>query len=190
MIVKIEEIRDPGLHLEEPVPVDLVRAALEDAGGGDFRSERGFRLVADLQRVGPGVLLEGRFTAEVVVPCGRCAGDVSLTLPTSFTLNLVPASLAAHAGIEEEGEDDEQAERAGSFQMDDAEQETFDGKRIDLDPILREQLLLALPMNALCREDCKGLCGVCGQNLNERACGCDPRVPDPRLAPLKHVKLH
>src|SRR5918996_3166666 len=141
MIVKIEEIRDPGLHLEEPVPVDLVRAALEDAGGGDFRSERGFRLVADLQRVGSGVLLEGRFTAEVAVPCGRCAGDVSLTLPTSFTLNLVPASPGADVGLEE-GEDDEQADRAGSFRLDDAEQETFDGKQIDLNPILREQLLL------------------------------------------------
>src|SRR5919106_5487767 len=125
MIVKIEEIRDPGLHLEEPVPVDLVRAALEDAGGGDFRSERGFRLVADLQRVGPGVLLEGRFTAEVVVPCGRCAADVRLTLPTSFTLNLVPDSRAEDAAAEGEGEDDEDAERAGSFRLEDAEEETF-----------------------------------------------------------------
>ena len=189
MIVRIEEIREPGLHVEEPVPVELVRAALQDAGGLDFRPERGFRLVADLQRVGSGVLLEGRFTAEVLVSCGRCAADVRLTLPASFTLNLVPESLRADVGVEEEG-DDEQAERAGSFRLDDAEQETFDGKQINLDPILREQLLLALPMNALCREDCKGLCGMCGQNLNERACGCDPRVPDPRLAALKHVKLH
>jgi uncharacterized protein len=190
MIVKIDEIRDRGLHLEEPVPVELVRAALEDAVGAEFRSERGFRLVADLQRVGSGVLLEGRFTAEVFASCGRCAADVPLTLPIAFTLNLVPRSTGGDEDAEDESGDDEQTERAGSFRLDDAEQETFDGKQIDLDPILREQLLLALPMNALCREDCKGLCGTCGQDLNERACGCDPRVPDPRLAALKHVKLN
>lgn len=190
MIVKIEEIREVGLHLEEPIPVELVRDALEGAEVSEFRSDRGFRLIADLRRVGSGVLLEGRFTAEVVVPCGRCASDVRLTLPTSFTLNLVPNPRAEGAGLDEEGDDDEKAERAGSFRLDDAEQETFDGKQIDLDPILREQLLLALPMNAVCREDCQGLCGMCGQNLNERACGCDPSSPDPRLAALKHIKLN
>jgi uncharacterized protein len=190
MIVRVEGIREAGLHLEEPVPVELVRAALADAEGFEFRAERGFRLVADLQRVGSGVLLEGRFTAEVIVPCARCATDVRLTLPTSFTLNLVPGALGTEARVEEEGDDDETAERGGSFQLVDAEQELFDGKRIDLDPILREQLLLALPMNAVCREDCKGLCGMCGENLNERACGCDPRSPDPRLAALKHIKVN
>ena len=74
--------------------------------------------------------------------------------------------------------------------MDLAEQDTFDGKVIDLDPIVREQLLLALPMSAVCTEDCKGLCTVCGQNLNEKQCGCDTRQVDPRLAALKNIKLN
>jgi uncharacterized protein len=56
---------------------------------------------------------------------------------------------------------------------------------IDLDPVVREQLLLALPGYPVCREDCKGLCTVCGVNLNERDCGCDRHVPDPRWAALE-----
>jgi uncharacterized protein len=190
MIVKIEAIKEGGLHLEEPIPLEQVRAALEDARGAGFASDRGFRLVADLQRVGEGVLVEGRFTAEVMVPCRRCNVDVRLTLPTSFTLNLVPRTHAAADDGLEEGDDDLSADRAGSFRLDDAEIEVFDGKQIDLDPILREQLLLALPMNALCSEECKGLCGMCGQNLNDRACDCDRHPVDPRLAVLKQIKLN
>ena len=70
-----------------------------------------------------------------------------------------------------------------------AEEDTYTGKVIDLDPIVREQVLLALPAYPVCNEGCKGLCPVCGANLNERECGCDRHVPDPRWAGLKNVKL-
>ena len=52
-----------------------------------------------------------------------------------------------------------------------------------------EQILLALPAYPVCGEGCKGLCPVCGANLNERECGCDRKVPDPRWAGLKDIKL-
>ena len=68
--------------------------------------------------------------------------------------------------------------------------EPFDGKTIDLDPIIREQVLLALPVSVLCREDCKGLCTVCGEDLNEKDCGCERKVVDVRLAKLKDIKLN
>ena len=58
-----------------------------------------------------------------------------------------------------------------------------------MDPILREQVLLALPMDALCAERCKGLCAQCGQDLNEKPCGCEQRRVDPRLEPLKNIQL-
>ena len=66
---------------------------------------------------------------------------------------------------------------------------SIDGKVIDLEPIIREHLLLALPMSAVCREDCSGLCTNCGQNLNEKQCGCETKFVDPRLAALKNIKL-
>ena len=50
-------------------------------------------------------------------------------------------------------------------------------------------MLLSLPAYPVCQEGCKGLCSVCGNNLNERECGCDRKVPDPRWAGLAKVKL-
>src|SRR5690606_41706177 len=78
---------------------------------------------------------------------------------------------------------------AGTFTPDEADQILYDGTEVDLAPAVREQILLTLPMSALCKDDCRGLCQVCGQDLNERECGCDRRVTDPRWAALRSVKL-
>ena len=59
---------------------------------------------------------------------------------------------------------------------------------VNLEPVLRETLILSLPMAALCQPECKGLCPVCGGNRNERDCGCDVKVVDPRLAALQDLK--
>ncbi len=190
MNVKVEQIRNEGgLRLNEPVDKAMVQSALDDVPGGGLRADKGFQFIAHLQKVGTGVLLKGEFTAEVVVPCKRCVRDVKIMLPANFTLNLVPEDLAARHGVDDGADDDEHAERGGSFRLEDAEQDTFDGKVIELDPIVREQILLALPMNAVCDDACKGLCGQCGHNLNDSACKCVPPL-DPRLAGLKDIKLN
>ena len=49
--------------------------------------------------------------------------------------------------------------------------------------------VLALPVSVICQDDCKGLCTVCGQDLNEKECGCQRKVVDIRLAKLKDIKL-
>ena len=63
----------------------------------------------------------------------------------------------------------------------------FDGETIILDDLVRDTLLVAEPLRELCKSDCKGLCPVCGQNLNEGICECDAFVPDPRLAALESL---
>ena len=60
---------------------------------------------------------------------------------------------------------------------------------IDVTELLRDVLLAGQPMKNLCKADCKGLCPVCGANLNEGDCGCDKFIVDPRLAALKNFKL-
>ena len=60
---------------------------------------------------------------------------------------------------------------------------------LDVTELLRDELLAGQPMKNLCREDCKGLCPVCGANLNEGECGCEKFFVDPRLAALKDFKL-
>lgn len=59
-----------------------------------------------------------------------------------------------------------------------------DDVHLDLTPLVREDLLLSIPMHALCRPDCKGLCPECGQNWNEGPCNCRPEARDPRFAAL------
>ena len=64
----------------------------------------------------------------------------------------------------------------------------YDGDAIDLEPLFREQFVLAVPFAPLCREDCKGLCPQCGIDRNTGTCSCEPPI-DPRLAALKGLKL-
>ncbi len=188
MLVTIEQIREEGLVLEEPISAELIDQALAHEGKDTgFRAAKGSRLSASLHRVSGNVLVQGSFNAEVLAPCHRCLVDVTLRMPISFTLNLIPRELADRG---KDVEDDEKGERAGTFDLEDSDEELFDGKTIDLDPILREQVLLALPMRVVCVDDCKGLCATCGQNLNEAKCGCEPRAVDPRLAVLKDIKLN
>ncbi len=191
MVVKIEEISEEGLCLTDPVGLDLLSAALSD------ERDRGFSAVGPapakltLARVGAGVLLTGEIELDVVAPCDRCLADVPQRLPIRFTLNLVPEPKKADDAEDDEGgRPADEKERAGSFALADADEETFDGQTIDLDPIVREQVLLALPMRVICREDCKGLCPSCGQDLNVEKCACEPRGIDPRLAVLKNIKLN
>ena len=86
-------------------------------------------------------------------------------------------------------EDDGEGEISGTFTPDEANQLVYEGNEVDLAPAVREQILLALPMGALCVEGCRGLCQACGQNLNVKDCGCDHDVPDPRWAALRSIRL-
>jgi len=89
----------------------------------------------------------------------------------------------------ERPKDNPHGEKSGSFDPRDLDEEPLERQRVELKPAIREQLLLALPMGSLCREDCKGLCASCGQALNEGACDCKPGVVDPRWAQLQKLKL-
>ena len=86
-------------------------------------------------------------------------------------------------------EDDEPANEDGAEVAEgDLDVFPFDGEKIDLEPLFREQFVLAIPFAPLCREDCKGLCPQCGTDLNSGTCSCE-KPTDPRLAALKGLKL-
>jgi uncharacterized protein len=189
MLVKIEEIREEGLQVNKEMSLEQLGEALEGSG---FRATEPLDVAASLRKVSGGVLLKGTFTTRVSAPCKRCLTESRLEVPVSFTLNLIPEALARAEGLVEDDDEEEDrvhGETGGSFDLEDADEELFDGKVINLQPIVREQVLLALPMNAVCKEDCRGLCTQCGQNLNEKECGCDTSFVDPRLAVLKNIKV-
>lgn len=62
-----------------------------------------------------------------------------------------------------------------------------EGSELDAETLLHDEIIVNWPMKILCREDCKGICSVCGQNLNHGACGCDTFVPDPRMAKIQEI---
>jgi uncharacterized protein len=64
----------------------------------------------------------------------------------------------------------------------------YEGDGLELNDVLREEILLALPMQRVCREDCKGICPVCGQNRNQNECRCHTETVDDRWAALKQLK--
>jgi uncharacterized protein len=64
----------------------------------------------------------------------------------------------------------------------------FEGDQVDLEPMVRELVLMELPAAPLCRVDCAGLCPTCGADLNEGPCGCDAETRDPRWAALDALR--
>ncbi len=188
MRVNIDEIKETGLERSW----DVTREQLDEVVRGDRAGYRAFaaaRVTARLERLARRVRLRASTRPELACPCGRCLAPVTVAVPVEFELVLVPAKEAAGQGEGERGDRDE-GPAASSFRAEEADQEQYRGKVIDLDPILREQILLSLPAYPVCRDACKGLCPACGQNLNERECGCDRRVPDPRWAGLEKLKRH
>ncbi len=116
--------------------------------------------------------LIGTVKTELELPCSRCLEPFRMLVDTTFDARFHPA---AELDAAEEREVDE----------DDLETSYYRDDQLDLNELLREQFYLALPMKPLCREDCRGLCPVCGTNRNTATCGCEHVWEDPRLAPLK-----
>jgi uncharacterized protein len=121
------------------------------------------------------IRLRGRFAAGFELQCARCLDPVKQDVAREFELLYRP--LGVDAGRDEISVTDAEAE-IGYYQ----------GEGILLEDVLREQVLLALPLKITCREDCKGLCPHCGKNLNQERCSCAAHVEDPRWAALKEIR--
>jgi uncharacterized protein len=188
MRVNIDEIKDAGLDRSWDLTREQLDAVVADDRAG-YRARAKAHVDAHLEKVERRVRVGVRGVAAVTAACGRCLAPVSLDVPLQFELTLVPEDEYEEEAAPHAEKDGHKGHAGGSFRAREAEEETYAGKTVDLDPFLREQIILALPAYPVCDESCKGLCPVCGANLNERECGCDRHVPDPRWAGLKNVKL-
>jgi uncharacterized protein len=121
------------------------------------------------------IRLQGNLQVTVEAPCDRCLEPVSLPLHSPFDLVYMPASETLEGG---EDEIDEAAVEVGFYE----------GNGLQLNDVLREVVLLALPMQLVCHEGCKGICPVCGQNRNQRACACQSAAADDRWYKLKELR--
>jgi uncharacterized protein len=146
-----------------------------------FPREDGFSIIEpvslafDIHKDKSHFQLAGTVRATLELSCSRCLEPFAWPVDATFDLRYQPQSQNVGEGEREIEEDD----LATAFYEDDT---------IDLGQLMREQFYLSLPMKPLCREDCQGLCPLCGMNLNRATCGCARGWDDPRMAALKALK--
>ena len=121
------------------------------------------------------VFVNGHIDTRAQVECDRCLQPVELPVAAGFALEYITGSDYESTDVAELTE----AEMSVSV---------FDGEAIDVDEMVKEQILLAVPTRMLCREDCKGICPQCGIDKNTGECQCVTDDIDPRWAALKNLK--
>lgn len=160
-----------------PIHFDVTYAPGEVPLGNELRQQGGLEVQgqAELLRNTLGeIRLRGHAKVVLETECDLCLDPAKLNIDNDFDLFYRPAvKTEAHGEVHlEEGE---------------VEISFYEGDGVGLRDALREFILLSVPMRAVCREDCKGLCPSCGRNRNEGDCGCNRKFQDPRLAALKNI---
>ena len=154
-----------------------IRAVLErpddDPEAGSARAE------VDLYIEDDNVFMRGQLTGNVQVACSRCVGVADLAVEEALTVTFLPASQLAEK--DEDEDDDEDG-------PDDLDVFPYTGEEVDLEPLFREQIVLAIPFAPLCDPECKGLCPSCGTDLNTQSCSCQIKIMDPRWSALEKLK--
>lgn len=175
MKIHLEKIGDDGLDLDEPVTGAWLTEVL--GPNSAFQPAQDGHLKVHLTRVDDVVNVYGKAAIDLKATCARCLAPVTITLRTPIQVTMVPR-------VPEPSPDNK-----GELAEEDLGIATYENKEIDLACVVRDEVFLELPMQALCSEDCAGLCAQCGKNLNEGACGCKP-VVDHRWGPLQRLKFN
>lgn len=180
MRMRVSDLTAEGVLVEENLdPFQLKDiAALQASEGCAFQGALAVKLrvkpTADMVQV------EGQINGAATLTCSRCLAPTQWPLRTSFRLTYARTLFGGGTEYQEETHELE-AEELGVV--------LFEGDEIDFRDAIQEQVIMALPMQPLCQEACRGLCPTCGANLNEGPCGCSGKKIDPRLAALKDLKL-
>ena len=161
------------LHGERARVQRTFEASAFESPDADYRVAGPVHLLMDIERAGSDVYrVSGRVTTRLELECGRCLDPYEIPVDAPFELRYVPHTENGGEGEREIAEDD----LTTAFYSDGV---------LDVGELVREQLQLELPMKPLCAGACRGLCAVCGSNLNRTTCDCTPVWEDPRLAALK-----
>lgn len=142
---------------------------------GEFSILKKSPVTLILTNIGVGkARIEGNAEFVFETSCDRCLTEVPTTLNLEFMREVASPDTTLDSSIEEgDSEDDEL--------------EFMEGYQLNVETFVYNEILLNWPMKILCKESCKGICKVCGQNLNVKECGCDTFVPDPRFAAIQDI---
>ena len=171
MFLSIKEMEVRKVRFDQTFPpgkIDFVDAGVKQAGPLGVTGE------AELLDNTDEIRIKGNLTVEMEAECDRCLGRASFPIDAPFDLFYQPMAVIA---VEEEV----------AINPGEAEIGFYEGDGLELEDILREQVLLMLPMQRTCRTDCKGICPVCGRNRNEVSCECRTHPGDDRWAALRNL---
>jgi uncharacterized protein len=166
--LEFDETIQPGtIHLGE----DLTQTApLRSTGRAEIlRENRGGREVVE------DIRLVGKFSTEIETHCARCLEAVDNSVREEFDLVYRPQ------GVDARGDE-------ASINQAETEIGYYQGEGLLLEDVLKEQILLALPVRQICKAGCKGLCPQCGANLNTETCQCVSTMSDPRWSALEDIR--
>jgi uncharacterized protein len=178
MFIGIRELELHPVDFQEEFAPGAIDFGLEVQQAGILRASGRAQLVEEQHgknHVVKDIRLKGELSAKFRMVCARCLEAVTEPLTREFELLYRP--LGTDAGREEI-----------SVTAAEAEIGYYEGEGVLLEDVLREQVLLGVPLKAICRQDCKGLCAHCGKNLNEETCSCEEPVEDPRWSALKEIR--
>ncbi len=122
------------------------------------------------------IRVRGRISGRLECDCDRCLEAASFPVAGEFDVVYEPAERSRNGPPEAAIADEE------------SEVGYYEGDGLELDDVVREQILLWLPMQRLCRPECRGICPVCGRNRNLDACSCAPPAADDRWAALRELR--
>jgi DUF177 domain-containing protein len=172
--LNVHEIDEVAKELVYEESTSALNGLLLHGGVCDFEFSAPAEVRVQYYRAGQELFFQGRISGGVVGHCARCLEAYTFDIGKQFSVVLVPKPAAPEAA---------------ELNADDLDLSFYDGDEIDLSPLVREQIILALPTRPLCRESCKGLCPQCGANNNLEPCGCAAARGDPRFAVLRNLKV-
>lgn len=156
MRILLKDIKDERTELHGVLDQKECEARL-DSEGEIYCLESAPAFKGDIWRSSGSVFLEGEMEAEIRTDCSRCLESFVFQVSHKLNYSLKPKG-------------SEVSDREEIFE--DLNLGYYSGIAIELGPILEDQLMLSLPMGAVCQSDCQGLCQSCGINLNQSKCSC------------------
>jgi uncharacterized protein len=174
--LKLEDIPEEGLKLNWEEEQGSLQDYVSRLSSIDFDFEGSLRAEATIQKMGKSYLILGSVKTVLQLRCARCLKDFSYPLSSSLDLTLHPLKSESSGEEVELGEED-------------LKSNFFEGGEIHLSEVACEQIFLEVPYQPLCREECKGLCPKCGQDLNLSPCNCKPEDLGAGFSALRNLKL-
>lgn len=175
MKISVDEIPQSPKEIDFSQSVEELNQIFSQESSRDFGVPSALDVHLVYYRSESEIFFNGSLHGDFTGICGRCLEEYGFALDHDFDFVLIP--------------DPKRSPRAAELHRDDLGLSYYSSDEIDVAPLINEQVMLALPTRPLCEENCHGLCGSCGANLNRETCNCAQTGNDPRRLLFRTLKV-